>query len=82
MEEWKEYKLGEVCTELSDGLHKAPKFKIGGDYIFVNAKNIVNGFIVDNDPTKKSSYEEFLKYASPLNDTTILYSEPSCAVAE
>ena len=74
MEEWKEYKLGEVCTELSDGLHKAPKFKFGGDYIFVNAKNIVNGFIVDNDPTKKSSYEEFLKYASPLNDTTILYS--------
>ncbi len=74
MEEWKEYKLGEVCTELSDGLHKAPKFKFGGDYIFVNAKNIVNGFIVDNDPTKKSTYEEFLKYASPLDDTSILYS--------
>ena len=74
MEEWKEYKLGEVCTELSDGLHKAPKFKIGGEYIFVNAKNIANGFIVDNDPTKKSTYEEFLKYASPLNDTTVLYS--------
>ena len=74
MEEWKEYKLGDVCTELSDGLHKAPKFKIGGDYIFVNAKNIVNGFIVDNDPTKKSTHEEYLKYASPLNDTTVLYS--------
>ena len=74
MDEWKEYKLGEACTELSDGLHKAPKFKLGGDYIFVNAKNIVNGFIVDNDPTKKSTYEEFLKYASPLNNTTVLYS--------
>lgn len=74
MEEWKEYKLEEVCTEISDGLHKAPKFKFGGDYIFVNAKNIVNGFIVDNDPKKKSSYEEFLKYASPLNDTTVLFS--------
>lgn len=74
MEEWKEYKLGDVCTELSDGLHKAPKFKLGGDYIFVNAKNILNGFIVDNDPTKKSTHEEFLKYGSPLNDTTILYS--------
>ena len=74
MEEWKEYKLGEVCTELSDGLHKAPKFKMGGDYIFVNAKNIVGGFIVDNDPTKKSTLEEYLKYASPLNDTSILYS--------
>ena len=74
MEEWKEYKLGEVCTELSDGLHKAPKFKMGGDYIFVNAKNIVGGFIVDNDPTKKSTLEEYLKYASPLNDTSVLYS--------
>ena len=74
MEEWREYKLGEACTELSDGLHKAPKFKMGGDYIFVNAKNIVDGFIVDNDPTKKSTREEYLKYASPLNDTSILYS--------
>ena len=74
MTEWKEYKLGEVCTELSDGLHKAPVFKEGGDYIFVNAKNIANGYIVDNDPTKKSTYDEFLKYSSPLNDTTILYS--------
>ena len=74
MSEWKEYKLGDVCTELSDGLHKAPIFKEGGDYIFVNAKNIANGFIVDNDPTKKSTYEEFLKYSSPLNDTSILYS--------
>ena len=74
MEEWKECKLGEVCTDLSDGLHKAPKFKMGGDYIFVNAKNIVDGFIVDNDPTKKSTHEEYLKYASPLNETSILYS--------
>lgn len=74
MEDWKEYKLGDVCTELSDGLHKAPRFIVGGDYIFVNAKNIVGGFIVDNDPTKKSSHEEYLKYSSPLNNTTILYS--------
>jgi len=74
MEEWKEYKLEDVCTELSDGLHKAPKFVNGGDYIFVNAKNISNGFIVDNDPTKKSTYEEYVKYSSPLNDTTVLYS--------
>ena len=74
MEEWKIYKLEDVCTELSDGLHKAPKFINGGDYIFVNAKNISNGFIVDNDPTKKSTYEEYVKYSSPLNETTVLYS--------
>ena len=52
MGEWKEYKLGDVCTELSDGLHKAPVFQIGGDYIFVNAKNISKGYIVDNDPER------------------------------
>ena len=74
MSEWKEYRLGDACTELSDGLHKAPIFVEGGDYIFVNAKNIAKGYIVDNDPTKKSTYEEYLKYSSPLNDTTILYS--------
>ena len=74
MEDWKEYKLEDVCTALSDGLHKAPKFVNGGDYIFVNAKNICNGFIVDNDPTKKSTYEEYLKYSLPLNETTVLYS--------
>lgn len=74
MSEWKEYKLGDVCTELSDGLHKAPIFKEGGDYIFVNAKNIANGYIVDNDPTKKSTHDEYLRYSSPLNNTTILYS--------
>ncbi len=74
MEGWKEYRLGDVCSQLSDGLHKAPKFKLGGDYIFVNAKNISNGFIVDNDLTKKSTHEEYLKYSSPLDDTSILYS--------
>ena len=74
MSEWKEYKLGEICTELSDGLHKAPIFNESGDYIFVNAKNISNGYIVDNDPERKSTHDEYLKYSSPLNDTTILYS--------
>ncbi len=74
MSEWKEYKLGDACTELSDGLHKAPFFVEGGDYIFVNAKNIAKGYIIDNDPTKKSTQEEYLKYSSPLDETTILYS--------
>ena len=74
MEQWKEIRLEDACTALSDGLHKAPKFSLNGDYIFVNAKNIQYGFIVDNDPMKKSTYEEYVKYASPLNDTTILYS--------
>ena len=72
--EWKEVKLGDICTELSDGLHKAPLFVEGGDYIFVNAKNLCDGVIVDNDPTKKTTHEEYLKYSKPLNENTILFS--------
>mgnify|MGYP000067291185 CR=1 FL=1 len=72
--EWKEVRLGDVCSELSDGLHKAPKFIVNGEYIFVNAKNLYNGYILDNDPTKKTSHEEYLKYKKPLGKHTILYS--------
>lgn len=74
MSEWKEVKLGDICTELSDGLHKAPVFVEGGDYIFVNAKNLCDGKIVDNDPSKKTTHEEYLKYSKPLNENTILFS--------
>ena len=72
--EWKEVRLGDVCSELSDGLHKAPKFIVNGEYIFVNAKNLYNGYILDNDPAKKTSHEEYLKYKKPLGKHTILYS--------
>lgn len=72
--EWKEVRLGDVCSELSDGLHKAPKFIVNGEYIFVNAKNLYNGYILDNDPTKKTSHEEYLKYKKPLDKHSILYS--------
>lgn len=72
--EWKEVRLGDVCSELSDGLHKAPKFIEKGEYIFVNAKNLYNGYILDNDPTKKTSHEEYLKYKKPLGKHSILYS--------
>lgn len=74
MSKWKEVKLAEICTELSDGLHKAPVFVDGGDYIFVNARNLCDGRIVDNDPTKKTTHEEYLKYSKPLNKNTILFS--------
>lgn len=72
--EWKEVRLCDVCSELSDGLHKAPKFIEKGEYIYVNAKNLYNGYILDNDPTKKTSHEEYLKYKKPLGKHTILYS--------
>ena len=74
MEEWKECKLEDLCDDLSDGLHKAPKFVENGEYIFVNAKNLSNGKIVDVDKQKHTTYDEYLKYKIDLNERTILYS--------
>ena len=72
--EWKVVTLEEISSQLSDGLHKAPIFVPYGEYIFVNATNLENGAIVDKDPQKHTSYDEFLKYGVPLNERTILYS--------
>lgn len=72
--DWREVKLQDIALELSDGLHKAPTFCPKGEYIFVNATNIENGRIVEKDPSKKTSLEEFLKYGVKLTDRTILYS--------
>ena len=53
--------LGNVTTELSDGLHKAPVFYPGAEYIFVNATNLANGRIVDKEPAKHTIHEEYIK---------------------
>lgn len=57
--EWKVVTLEEISSQLSDGLHKAPIFVPYGEYIFVNATNLENGAIVDKDPQKHTSYDEF-----------------------
>ena len=67
-------RLEDITTDLSDGLHKAPIFVKGGEYIFVNATNLENGHIVDKDQEKHTTYEEYLKYGVPLTERTILYS--------
>ena len=72
--DWKQVTLAEISTQLSDGLHKAPLFVPNGEYLFVNATNLENGSIVDKDPLKHTTYEEFQKYGVTLNDRTILYS--------
>lgn len=71
---WTKVLLKDIATELSDGLHKAPKFVYGGEYLFVNATNLENGYIVEKDKAKRTTYEEYIKYSVPLTDRTILYS--------
>ena len=67
-------RLEDIATDLSDGLHKAPVFVKGGEYIFVNATNLESGHIVDKDQEKHTTHEEYLKYGIPLTERTILYS--------
>ena len=74
MSEWKEYKLGEITTEIGDGIHGTPNYSKTGDYYFINGNNIVNGKVVIKSDTKKVDVEQFYKYRKPLSDRTILLS--------
>lgn len=66
--------LAQICDVLSDGLHKAPIFNPTGEYLFVNATNLENGYIVDKGEGKRADFFEYQKYGIELNDRTILYS--------
>ena len=66
--------LNDICDELSDGLHKAPIFNPNGEYLFVNANNLENGFIIDGKDGKRADESEYKKYGIELNENTILYS--------
>ena len=46
MNEWKEYKLGEVTSVLGDGIHGTPKYDDEGPIYFINGNNLEDGHIV------------------------------------
>ena len=74
MSEWKEYKLGEITTEIGDGLHGTPKYSENGEYYFINGNNISKGKVIIKADTKKVDQTEFEKYKKPLSDRTLLMS--------
>lgn len=74
MTEWKEYKLGEITTEIGDGLHGTPKYSENGEYYFINGNNISKGKVIIKADTKKVDQTEFEKYKKPLSDRTLLMS--------
>ena len=46
---WEVKKLGEVCTQITDGTHNSPTNTEKGDFMYVTAKNIKrDGIILDN----------------------------------
>lgn len=47
--EWEVKKLGDVCTQITDGTHNSPTNTEKGDFMYVTAKNIKrDGIILDN----------------------------------
>ena len=74
MEEWKEYRLGDVVTILGDGLHGTPKYDVKGTVAFINGNNLNGGNIIIKETTKRVSELEAQKYRKPLNDRTLMVS--------
>lgn len=73
-ESWAWVRLGELVTQLGDGIHGTPKYDVNGTHYFINGNNLSNGKIEIKQNTKKVSKEEFEKYTKELNDTTVLVS--------
>lgn len=74
MTEWKEYKLGEITTEIGDGIHGTPNYSEDGEFYFINGNNISNGKIMIKGDTKRVNRIEFEKYKKSLSNRTILMS--------
>lgn len=73
--DWEQRKLGEVCSEIGDGLHSAPKYNDNGEVFFINGNNLVDGHIViDPLKTRRVSKETFEKNNKHLDNNTLLLS--------
>ena len=73
--DWEPRKLGELCSEIGDGLHSAPIYDENGEYYFINGNNLVNGkIVIDTTETNRVSKETFMKNDKSLDDKTILLS--------
>ena len=74
-DDWEQRKLGEVCSEIGDGLHSAPKYNDNGEVFFINGNNLVDGHIViDPLKTRRVSKETFEKNNKHLDNNTLLLS--------
>ena len=74
-DDWEQRKLGDLCSEIGDGLHSAPIYDEKGSYFFINGNNLVNGkIIIDENETKKVSQNIFNDNNKNLDNTTLLLS--------
>ena len=71
---WEQRKLGEVTSNIGDGLHGTPKYDDSGEYYFINGNNL-NGYkvIIDNE-IKKVAENQLSNDDKKLNENSILMS--------
>jgi len=74
MSKWKPVQISDVVSILGDGLHGTPVFNDKGDYHFINGNNLSNGKIIIKADTRKTVFDEYVKYKKNLNERTILLS--------
>jgi type I restriction enzyme S subunit len=72
--DWDVVKLGDISTNIGDGIHATPEYVNCSDFYFINGNNLVNGSIKITENTKSISINEFTKHKKELSDRTILLS--------
>ena len=74
-DDWEQRKLGDICSEIGDGLHSAPTYDKKGTYYFINGNNLVDGkIVIDSGNTPRVSDNVFAQNDNHLNNRTILMS--------
>lgn len=57
--DWKEVKLGDVCFQITDGVHNTVKDDSNGKYFLLSCKNLKNGNVVIGDKERKINFDTF-----------------------
>ena len=73
-EGWTWCRLGEISSELGDGIHGTPEYKQNGSCYFINGNNLSNGKIIIKEETKTVGEEQYRRYKKSLSSKTMFVS--------
>ena len=73
-EGWAWCRLGEISSELGDGIHGTPEYTQNGSCYFINGTNLLNGKIIIKQETKTVDEEQYEKYKKDLSPNTMFIS--------
>lgn len=73
-DEWEVLRIGDICSEIGDGIHATPIYSDNGECFFINGNNLVSGEVVFGGDTKRTSKEEAYRHRRAIGDQTILLS--------